>query len=115
MASVTENRLHGQTTSRRQLQYEFTPKHHGGDKNAARWLSELTFEEEFSIFDLADFNEISDDAGNMYGILRDVNDKIRHIGVWNEQMAEFPSKREGEVWHGYPVYPLKELAPQSMQ
>jgi hypothetical protein len=38
---------------------------------------------------------------------------LGYLGTWNQQVAEFPVAREGEAWHGYPLYPLKELGPEN--
>jgi hypothetical protein len=94
-------------TARSQFRYQFTLKHHGADSSAAQWLPSMSQAEEFAIFDAADGLEISDDNGNLYGLQPDVDGDLRHIGTWNEQLAEFPAAREGEPWHGYPVYPLQ--------
>jgi hypothetical protein len=103
--------VHGTLTARSHYQYQFTPKHHGADPNAAQWLPSLSLEEEFSIFDGADEHELSDEDANFYGVLPDGEGGLRHIGSWNQQVAEFPVAREGEAWHGYPLYPLVELGP----
>jgi hypothetical protein len=108
MPIVLEIITHPQTTSRRGLSYQFTPKHHGGPggKGQAQWLSTLTFEQEFSVFDSADSHDLSDDDGRLYGILKSAEGEVQFLGTRDEQVAVFPSAREGEVWHGYPVYPL---------
>ena len=64
--------------SRRNLQYEFTTKHHGGNKAAARWLPDLSLDEEFSVFDLADFRELADEDGALYGLLLDDDSGFRN-------------------------------------
>jgi hypothetical protein len=104
--------LHDTVTNRSHYQYQFTPKHHGADANAAQWLPSLSLEEEFAVFDAADEHEISDDLGRLYGVQADGEDGLRYLGTWNQQVAEFPRAREGEAWHGYPLYPLKELGPE---
>jgi hypothetical protein len=105
--------VHGTRTARGNYQYQFTPKHHGGDKNAAQWLPGLSLEEEFSVFDAADRHELSDENGNLYGVLRNEEGSLRLIGTWNQQVAEFPAARANEAWHGYPLYPLIELGPEN--
>lgn len=108
MPRVLDFVTHSETTKRRGLTYQFTPKHHGGkdNKGQAQWLPSLTFEEEFSIFDHADKHDLSDDSGRLYGILRQPEEDVRILGTRDEQVAEFPVARKGEAWHGYPVYPL---------
>ncbi|MBX9622775.1 MAG: hypothetical protein K2X82_03080 [Gemmataceae bacterium] len=105
--------VHPTPTSRGGLLYQFTPKHHDGrDPDAARWLPELTREEEFGVFDAADAIEIADAAGNLYGVLRG-DGKLRPLGTCEERLAEFPVARPGEPWHGYPVYPVNEDGPEN--
>lgn len=116
MPTVTEVVVHGERTRRGGYGYQFTPKHHGGPgagSDAARWLASVTLDEEFAIFDAADEHELSDEDGNLYGVERDSLDSLRHIGAWNEQVAIFPFAREGEAWHGYPVYPLVDQGPEN--
>lgn len=104
---------HPQSTRRSQYRYIFTGKHHGGDRAAARWHPELNHDAEFSVFDNADFHDLSDERGWLYGVLRDEEDGLRHLGTWNQQMAEYPLANEGQPWHGYPLWPLKELGPEN--
>jgi hypothetical protein len=53
--------LHSEQSQRSNFQYLFTDKHHGGgDSSDARWLSELSEGQEFSVFDMADLNEVFD-------------------------------------------------------
>lgn len=113
MATVTEVVVHGRPTTRSGYRYQFTPKHHGADAGAARWLQSLSLDEEFDIFDAADGGDFSDEDGNLYGALQDGLESLRYIGVWHEQVAEFPTAREGEAWHGYPVYPLVDEGPEN--
>jgi hypothetical protein len=107
--------VHDRTTDRSHYQYQFTPKHHGAGGDAAQWLPSLTLQEEFAVFNSADQHELSDDVGRLYGVLPNGEDGLRDLGTWNQQVAEFPFAREGEVWHGYPLWPLNELAPQTRQ
>ena len=106
MASPTAITIHPERTRRRNLQYQFTPKHHGGDRDAARWRPDLTDDEEFSVFDLGDYNDISDTSDYLFGILPGSDGDLRIIGYWNEQIGEFPFARANQPWHGYPCWPL---------
>lgn len=108
MPTLTALVIHDQVTRRNHYRYQFTPKHHGMDASAAQWLPTMTLEAEFAIFDGADEHELFAEDGNLYGVQPDEQGGLRHIGKWNEQLAEFPVAREGEAWHGYPLYPLKE-------
>lgn len=90
--------------------YEFTPKHHGADPKAAQWLPALTLDEEFSVFDMADQHNFVASCGTLYGLLT-AGGVVRTIGVWGEQLAEFPVASPGSNWHGYPVYPLVDFGP----
>lgn len=106
--------LHEIRTGRSGYQYQFTPKHHGQDAQAARWLPELSLEEEFAVFGVADQFEIADDDGWLYGVQPEA-DGLRELGTWSQQVAAFPHAREGEAWHGYPLFPLDQRAPQNRQ
>ncbi|HLN32165.1 MAG TPA: hypothetical protein VK395_30830 [Gemmataceae bacterium] len=113
MPTLTTAVVHGTRTARSNYQYQFTPKHHGADVNAAQWLLGLRMEEEFSVFDQADMHELSDQDGNLYGVLRGEEGNLLYIGTWHQQVAEFPVARAGEAWHGYPLYPLVDLGPEN--
>ena len=113
MPTLSEIVHHPEPTGRGGYRYVFTPKHHGADPDAAQWLPALTLEEEFSVFDGADDHELTDDEGALYGVLLDGEDGLRSLGTWNQQVAEFPAAREGEPWHGYPLYPLKDQGPEN--
>jgi hypothetical protein len=113
MPTLSEVVVHQTVTRRSEYRYLFTPKHHGADREAAQWRPELTLEEEFAVFDLADLHELSDYDGRLYGFEREDDDGLRHLGIWDEQIAEFPCAKEREPWHGYPVYPLLELGPEN--
>jgi hypothetical protein len=118
MPTVLEVEVHSERTGRNAYQYRFTPKHHGGPGSggtASQWLTSVTLAEEFAIFNAADQHQLSDEDGNLYGVQRDGLDSLRRIGLWEEQIAEFPSARAGEPWHGYPVYPLGDGAPERVR
>jgi hypothetical protein len=70
-------------------------------------------DEEFAVFDGADESELADEDGNLYGILREGGEGLRYLGTWQQQIAEFPFAREGNPWHGYPLWPLKGLGPEN--
>jgi hypothetical protein len=106
------NPVHPTATRRSRYRYIFSDKHHGGGaKGGSRWSSDLSLEEEFSIFDYADWHELSDDRGWLYGILRSDAGQVRYLGTWGQQFAAFPLARPGAPWHGYPLWPLNDLAP----
>jgi hypothetical protein len=102
---------HSQPTQRHRYRYLFTAKHHGGDKSAAQWHFNLSRNDEFAVFNGADEMELSDDEGNLFGVLPDGDESLRLVGAFGEQVAEFPRPAEGSAWHGYPVWPLNEDAP----
>jgi len=112
MPRLTDIVVHEQPTNRSAYRYQFTPKHHGLDSRAAQWLPELTLEEEFRVFNTADDCEIVDERGWMYGVLR-VDNRLQDLGTWHQQIAEFPQSRQGESWHGYPLWTVNELAPEN--
>jgi hypothetical protein len=107
--------IHPEATRRSGYRYQFYEKHHGrGGLDAAQWLPTLSHEEEFTVFDTADFNEFSDERGWFYGIrLRNESRDIPDLGTWGQQIAEFPYARPNEVWHGYPVWPLVQAGPEN--
>lgn len=106
MPTLPNVEIYDEVTKRNGHRYQFTPKHHGADKSAAQWLPGLSLTQEFSVFDLADEHELSDDRGRLYGLLMTADAGVQFIGTRNEQIAEFPVARQDEPWHGYPVYPL---------
>jgi hypothetical protein len=107
--------IHHARTRRNNYQYLFYQKHHGrGGDDAACWLPEIGHDEEFAIFDAADFNEISDPKDNLFGVRgRRGDGKIGVLGKFDEHVAEFPYARPEQPWHGYPVWPLSEEGPQN--
>ncbi len=112
MSAATENVEHGIQTRRSGFRYLFLAKHHGGDNRAAMWLPSVNRDTEFAVFDEADFLEIFDQRGWLYGVLRDADGELQDIGTWNEQVAEFqPGRAAGEPWHGYPKWPLDDMGP----
>ncbi len=113
MVTISKIQVFDRRTQRSGLEYELTPKHHGTDPGAARWLPELTAEEEFLVFDSADLHDISDERRWLYGVLRIDTEELRFLGTWNQQLAEFPFADEGCAWHGYPLYPLKDQGPEN--
>jgi hypothetical protein len=107
----TSNPIHPVPTRRSGYRYLFSDRHHGHDARASRWDPEMSREEEFAVFDTADFHDLTDDRGRLYGVRNDPDGRILQLGVWGEQVAEFPFARENEPWHGYPLWPLKEAGP----
>lgn len=126
MPSVQENTPHPVATKRRGLVYVFTPKHHGASPNSSCWAADLSFDEEFAIFDRADGiivedriamdeRQVADADGNLYGYEKLENGSLRELGTWHQQLTEFPHQTEGSEWHGYPIYPTSPLAPPRYQ
>ncbi len=127
MPHVQMNLKHPILTARRGLTYVFTPKHHGASQTSACWLSTLTHNEEFVIFDRADGvvvqppatdnRQVADPNGNLYGYetLTGGTSALREIGTWHQQLAEFPVQTTGADWHGYPIWPISPQAPQNLQ
>ena len=101
-------------TRRSGYRYFFYDKHHGkGSADSARWHPDLSQDEEFAVFDDADFHDVSDERGWLYGLGRDGEGNVRDLGTWGQQVAEFPFARPPEPWHGYPLWPLSEAGPQN--
>jgi len=104
--------IHPVQTRNRHYIYQFTAKHHGGGKaDDARWSKDVSQDEEFSVFDEADYHDIIDDDGRFYGVLPSPGGALRDLGTWQQQVAEFPRANEAIPWHGYPIWALSELAP----
>ena len=100
--------IHPIPTRRRGLRYLFYDKHHGqGGRDAACWRSDLSHEAEFEVFNTADEHDCSDSQGNLYGVGRDASGDVLDLGTWGQQVAEFPFTRTNELWHGYPLWPLR--------
>ena len=127
MPSVQIDTTHPALTARRNLAYVFTPKHHRASQTSSRWLTALTLDEEFAIFDradgvvvqspLLDNRQVADENGNLYGyeMLTNGPQKLRQVGTWYQQLAEFPFQEAGAAWHGYPVWPIGPQSPQHLQ
>ena len=92
--------------------YLFTAKHHGGgSRGDARWLPDLSEDDEFAVFETADRLEVQDVTGNLYGV-QPIEDGLRYLGTFGQQVAYFPLASAGSPWHGYPLWPLNsEAAP----
>jgi len=104
----TAGRIHPVPTRRSKYRYQFYVKHHGqGGPGVATWLPDLSPEDEFFIFDEADFHNTCDDRGWLYGIRRSPYGELLEVGTWGQLMATFPVARQNEAWHGFPLWPLK--------
>jgi hypothetical protein len=102
--------IHAVPTRKSRYRYQFTAKHHGGGKpDDAQWS--VSQEEEFSVFDTADYLDIFDDHGRYYGVLPTPARDLRDLGTWQQQIAEFPRTSQGIPWHGYPIWAVNDLAP----
>lgn len=92
--------------------YLFYDKHHGrGGPDAAQWLPTISHDEEFAVFETADFHELSDDRGWLYGVRVGSGGEVLDLGTRGQRMAAFPFARPDEVWHGYPLWALDEAGP----
>lgn len=101
--------LHPERTRRSGYEYFFYDKHHkAGYSEHAQWLPEMTHDEEFAVFDMGDFHDLSNEKGDLYG-LRLSEGKVMALGTRDEQVAEFPVAQAGHAWHGYPVWPIMRL------
>jgi hypothetical protein len=112
MEVCTEKDIHDAVTERGQLRYCFTPKHHGaGLASDSRWLSELSRPEEFQVFDMADFNELRDEDGDLYGLRisgAPGNRQLLDLGDKHEKIARFWAEgKSTDPWHGHPLWPLR--------
>ena len=108
----TAGPVHPVPTRRSGYRYLFYAIHHGrGGPDDAQWLPTMSHDEEFGVFDMADFHDLSDEGGRLYGVRRGPLGEILALGTWGQQVAEFPFARENETWHGYPLWPLKDAGP----
>jgi hypothetical protein len=103
-------RLHPRTTQRSNHQYFFYDKHHRADYSEdAQWLPDMTHDQEFAVFDLADFHDLSNAKGDLDGLRLSPERSVAYLGTRNEQVAEFPIAQSGHPWHGYPCWPITRL------
>jgi len=96
-------------TRRSKYCYRFYIKHHDGNSAVAQWLREISKEEEFAVFKQAVCHDLSADSHSaLYGLHRSSGGKILKLGTRDEQVAKFLCEG-GDVWHGYPCWPLLRL------
>jgi hypothetical protein len=102
--------LHPERTGRSGYQYFFYDKHHkAGHSEDAQWLPNMNPDEEFTVFDLADWHELTNEKGDLYGLRPGPEGTVMILGTREEQVAEFPRAQEGHAWHGYPAWPIMRL------
>src|SRR5205814_1719670 len=107
MPALQQNIVPPQQTATSHYEYEFTVKHHTPQNTrAAQWDPNLTLQQEFSVFDLADEHTLADQAGNLYGILRLAKSKLIKLGTASQCVAKFWLPNSGNAWHGFPAWPL---------
>ena len=108
--------IHPVPTRRNGYRYFFYDKHHqAGPSTDAQWLTEreLTREQESNVFDDADFHDLADATGNLYGMRRrDDTGRVPKLGTQHEQIATFPKAAATVAWHGYPVWPIEVHRPK---
>jgi hypothetical protein len=111
---MADDPIHPEPTRKSGYRYTFTGKHHGGGSPGdARWNPDLSKDQEFSVFDDADFFAIADKDGWMYGVLGAGNGELLDLGTWQQQIAEFPQSNAGIPWHGYPIWAVNNGAPDN--
>ena len=103
--------IHGRPTASSGLMYCFRPKHRGaGSAGDARWRPDLSREEEFGVFEIADANGWSDDNGNLYGLYLVKEGgrwQILELGIRGELIARFWHEAPAVPWHGHPLWPIE--------
>src|SRR5450755_2789417 len=63
----TAGPIHPERTRLSHHRYQFYEKHHGSDDSyVAQWKPDLSQDDEFAIFDTADFHVVSDEKGSLY-------------------------------------------------
>ncbi len=105
---------HAVRTRNRELRYLFHTKHHVPGRprgEVAQWRIEVTREQEFGVFDLADDRDTFDPEENLYGVALDDEGEVLELGTDGQQVAFFPNTRPEQPWHGYPLAPLKRVEP----
>lgn len=103
---------HPDITRNHGYQYGFHPKHHLPGRpasRAAQWSGAISRDQEFAIFDEADFHDLLDEDGNLFGLLRE-GGEIAFLGTLDQQIAFFPLARPNEIWHGYPLANISRQA-----
>ncbi len=102
--------LHPHRTDRSRHQYFFYDKHHkAGYSEDAQWLPEMTHDEEFAVFNLADSHDLSNAKGDLYGLHLSAEGNVMMLGTREEQVAEFPLPQGDHPWHGDPAWPIMRL------
>jgi hypothetical protein len=97
-------------TRRSDFRYCFYVKHHGrGAPNASQWAEDVSRQDEFGIFDEADWHDLSDSEGDLYGLRRSAEGDLLDLGTHGEQIAKFwrPST-DNQPTHGFPMWPVAE-------
>lgn len=100
---------HHERTRRSSYRYCFYIAHHGrGVADDSQWAEDLNEAEEFAIFDEADWHELSDSKGHLYGLRRSLEGMILDLGTHGEQIAKFWNPEKNQPTHGFPLWPLPE-------
>ena len=101
---------HHERTRRNGFRYCFYVAHHGrGTPDDSQWADDLGRDEEFGIFDEADWHRISDSKGHLYGLRRSADGMILDLGTKGEQIAKFwKPPDDNRPTHGFPLWPMAE-------
>ena len=106
MSIVSDDLVYHESTSHG-YRYFFHPKHHGaGSRTDACWRPQISRSDEFEIFRDAANRELSDEAGNLYGLRNDSRGGVWDLGTRGEQLALFWNPPEGSPWHGFPCWAI---------
>jgi hypothetical protein len=98
---------HPERTRRNGFRYCFYIAHHGrGVSDDSQWAEDLGPDEEFAIFDEADWHDLSDPKGHLYGVRRSPDGMILDLGTEGEQIAKFWNPNDNQPTHGFPAWPL---------
>lgn len=88
-------------------QYFFHPKHHGaGSTTDCCWKADVSRPEEFGIFRDSAERDVSDEAGNLYGLRKSPRGSVIDLGTRGEQIAQFWNAPQGSPWHGFPCWSI---------
>jgi hypothetical protein len=105
---------HPERTRRSGFRYCFYVAHHGrGTPDDSQWAEDVSRDEEFAIFDEADWHDFSDSKGHFYGLRRSAEGDLLELGTEGEQIAKFWNPNKNQPTHGFPSWPMNFDTPDN--